>query len=112
MAEESVNPNNPHEFERDPEASDPRFPELCKTCGYSKRTTQVRHTEPVSRPSSIQLYKHEYADGCFVLAHFTGEILVGEEDLHEIYRQLDQHLYPNKGFESELPVRTYPEKEQ
>ena len=52
----------------------------------------------------IRLYKHAYAENSYILDHFTGTLLISGEDLQELWRQMDQHLYPNKGFETELDV--------
>lgn len=48
--------------------------------------------------SSFLLSEHEYAENSFYLSHFTGQLLVGREDLEEAYRQLDAFLHPNLGF--------------
>jgi len=51
---------------------------------------------------SFQLSKHPYAEDSFILAHFTGRLLVNREDLEEAYRQLDDFLYPNPGYEPRI----------
>ena len=60
-----------------------------------------RHNDPpvvTETGSSFQLYRHEYAENSFILAHFTGSLLVSREDLEEAYLQLDAFLYPNPGY--------------
>lgn len=52
--------------------------------------------------SSIRLYRHEYAENSFIISAFTGQILTSRQDLEELYRQLDNFLYPNPGFEPRI----------
>ena len=54
--------------------------------------------------SSIHLYKHAYAENSYIIDHFTGTLLVSGEDLHEIYRRLNERLYPNPGYPYEWDV--------
>lgn len=52
--------------------------------------------------SSFQLSKHPYAENCYYLDHFTGRLLVSRADLEEAYRQLDDYLYPNPGYQPRI----------
>ena len=52
--------------------------------------------------SGIKLYRHEYAENSFILSAFTGQLLLSRQDLEEAYRQLDDFLYPNPGFEPRI----------
>jgi hypothetical protein len=52
--------------------------------------------------SSFALSRHPYAENSYFLDHFTGHMLVSREDLEEAYRQLDDYLYPNPGFEPRI----------
>jgi hypothetical protein len=59
-------------------------------------------TASTTSHSSILLQRHEYDGNNFVLHHFTGKLLLGRDDLEEAYRQLDDFLYPNPGFEPRI----------
>ena len=63
----------------------------------------------MAEESSIKLYKHGYAENSFIIDHFTGTMLVSGEDLHELYRHLDNHLHPNKGYEYEWEIWPEPD---
>ncbi|QOP66764.1 hypothetical protein SEA_PUREGLOBE5_14 [Arthrobacter phage Pureglobe5] len=52
--------------------------------------------------TSIQLSRHEYAENSFIIDHFTGTLLTSRQDLEDLYRQLDDFLYPNPGFEPRI----------
>jgi hypothetical protein len=71
----------------------------CKDSVFQRK---YRPAATVSDSTSIQLQRHEYAENSFELHHFTGKLLLGREDLEELYRQLDDFLYPNPGFEPRI----------
>lgn len=56
--------------------------------------------------SSFQLSRHPYAENSYFIDHFTGRLLVSRADLEEAYRQLDDYLYPNPGFEPRIAEGT------
>jgi hypothetical protein len=56
--------------------------------------------------TSFKLSRHPYAEDSFIIDHFTGRLLVSREDLEEAYRQLDNFLYPNPGYEPKIEEGT------
>jgi hypothetical protein len=55
-----------------------------------------------SPEAEIKLSRHEYAEDSFIIDHFTGDLLTSRQDLEDLYRQLDDFLYPNPGFEPRI----------
>lgn len=58
--------------------------------------------KPTDEHTSIELSRHEYDPNNFVIHHFTGKLLTSRADLEELYRKLDDFLYPNPGFEPRI----------
>lgn len=71
----------------------------CKDSVFQRKYHRAAGGNP---DSSIQLYRHEYAENSFILSAFTGQLLLSRQDLEEAYRQLDDFLYPNPGFEPRI----------
>lgn len=63
---------------------------------YRKRPT------PSTEHTSIELSRHAYAENSFIIDHFTGHLLTSRADLEELYRKLDDFLYPNPGYEPRI----------
>ncbi|UOK18328.1 hypothetical protein SEA_BRUHMOMENT_11 [Arthrobacter phage BruhMoment] len=49
---------------------------------------------------SIQIERHEYAENSWLIHHFTGNLLVGTDDLEEAQVQLDGILAPRRQWPS------------
>lgn len=71
----------------------------CKDSVFQRKYHRAAGGNPYS---IIQLYRHEYAENSFILSAFTGKLLLSRQDLEEAYRQLDDFLYPNPGFEPRI----------
>jgi len=64
---------------------------------------KYRAVAPAGNGSSFVLSRAGIApEENFILDHFTGSLLVSREDLEEAYRQLDNFLYPNPGYEPRI----------
>lgn len=52
----------------------------------------------------MKLYKLAYLEDGYLIDHPDGDLQLTREELKDLYCQLDDYLYPNRGYEPRINV--------